>query len=125
LARKDEMALRELTRDDRIIALAQLHGDRAAIVEAASLLAGTKAEPFARRLLALFDAASAMGLGPYLSADPGEVRGLSYYTGTIFSIYAEGPGEPLGGGGRYDDLLARYGSPRPAVGLGIDLDALA
>lgn len=129
LSRKDEPSLVELTtglaEGPRISALARLHGGREAIVEAIALLAGTRAEAPASRLLALYDAASARGLGPHLSADPGEVRGLSYYTGTIFSIYAEGPGEPVGGGGRYDDLLARYGAPRPAVGLGLDLDALA
>jgi ATP phosphoribosyltransferase regulatory subunit len=129
LARKDEPSLEELcdgvAEGPRVMALAHLHGGREAIVEAAALLAGTRAEAPAKRLLALFDAASARGLAPYLSADPGEVRGLSYYTGTIFSIYAEGPGEPVGGGGRYDDLLARYGAPRPSVGLGIDLDALS
>lgn len=128
LARKDEPSLAELCAGldvgRRVIALARLHGGREAIVEAVALLKGTRAEKPATRLLSLFDAASARGLGPYLSADPGEVRGLSYYTGTIFSIYAEGPGEAVGGGGRYDDLLARYGAPRPAVGLGIDLDAL-
>lgn len=129
LARKDERSLAELCdglKDGpRVSALARLHGGREAIVEAIVLLEGTRAEVPARRLLALFDAAAARGLGPHLSADPGEVRGFSYYTGTIFSIYADGPGEPIGAGGRYDDLLARYGSPRPAIGLGLDLDALA
>jgi len=129
LARKDEPALTELSAavpgGDRIRALARLHGGRAAILEAIVLLDGTRAEAPARRLLALFDAASAIGLGPWLSVDPGEVRGLAYYTGTTFSVYAEGPGEPIGGGGRYDDLLARYGAPLPAVGLALDLDALA
>jgi ATP phosphoribosyltransferase regulatory subunit len=128
LARKDELSLVELCEGlpegPRVTALARLHGGRDAIVEAIDVLVGTRAQVPARRLLALFDAASARGLGPYLAADPGEVRGLSYYTGTIFSIYAEGPGEAVGGGGRYDDLLARYGAPRPAVGLGLDLDAL-
>jgi len=128
LARKDEPSLAEscagLAIGPQVIALAQLHGGRDAIVEAGKLLSKTRAEASVTRLLALFDAATARGLGPYLSADPGEVRGLSYYTGTIFSIYAEGPGEAVGGGGRYDDLLARYGAPRPAVGLALDLDAL-
>lgn len=128
LARKDEPSLAELCGElaegPAILALARLHGGREALVEATALLEGTAALAPARRLLALFDAAVACGLGAHLSADPGEVRGLSYYTGTIFSIYAPGPGEPVGGGGRYDDLLARYGAPGPAVGLGVDLDAL-
>lgn len=129
LARKDEAALGELCRGldvgPALVALSRLHGRRGALVEAVALLERTPAERAARRLLALFDAAIDRGFGPYLSADPAEVRGFAYYTGTIFSIYAEGPGEPVGGGGRYDDLLARYGAPQPAVGLGIDLDALA
>jgi ATP phosphoribosyltransferase regulatory subunit len=126
LARKDEETLRELApQRPEIVGLARLHGGRDAIVEARWLLRGTRAEPAARKLLSLFDAATAAGLGPYLSADPGDVRGFAYYTGTIFSIYADGPGEPIGGGGRYDELLARYGAPRVAVGLGLDLDALA
>ncbi|MDF2695965.1 MAG: phosphoribosyltransferase regulatory subunit [Labilithrix sp.] len=128
LSRKDEPSLAELcdglTVGPQVVALAQLQGGREAIVEALRVLAGTRAEAPATRLLALFDAATARGLGDCLSADPGEVRGLSYYTGTIFSIYADGPGEAVGGGGRYDDLMARYGAPRPAVGLGLDLDAL-
>ena len=55
----------------------------------------------------------------------GEVRGFAYYTGTTFSIYADGPGEPIGAGGRYDELLSRFGAPMAAVGFGLDLDALA
>jgi hypothetical protein len=76
-------------------------------------------------LLAFYDAAALRGIGGKLRADAGEVRGFAYYTGLIFSIYAEGPGERIGAGGRYDDLLAKFGANRPAVGFGIDIDALA
>jgi ATP phosphoribosyltransferase regulatory subunit len=88
-------------------------------------VSGGKPQAAAKRLLALFDAATTRGLGPYLVADAGEVRGFAYYTGTTFSVYADGPGEPIGAGGRYDELLARFGAPMAAVGLGLDLDALA
>ncbi len=126
LARKDEPTLRELVPERKdILELARLAGGRDALVFAVTLLDRTPAEAPVARLLALFDAATRAGLGAHLSVDPGGVRGHAYYTGTIFSIYAEGPGESIGGGGRYDDLLARYGAPRPAVGLGVDLDALA
>jgi ATP phosphoribosyltransferase regulatory subunit len=89
------------------------------------VLASTPARAAAERLLALYDAACARGLRDVLSADAGEVRGFAYYTGMTFAIFAEGPGEPIGGGGRYDELLARFGAELPAVGLGIDIDALA
>ncbi|HSO35697.1 MAG TPA: ATP phosphoribosyltransferase regulatory subunit, partial [Labilithrix sp.] len=129
LAHKDEARLAEHVRGlgtaGALLALPRLHGGRAALEEAVRVLGGTRANAAARRLLALFDAASAQGLAPFLTADAGEVRGFAYYTGTIFSIYAEGPGEPIGAGGRYDELLARFGAPMAAVGFGIDLDALA
>jgi ATP phosphoribosyltransferase regulatory subunit len=60
-----------------------------------------------------------------LEIDLGEVRGLGYYTGIIFNLYAPGSPRPVGGGGRYDNLLGRFGDSRPAVGFSLDLDALA
>ncbi|MEI8258977.1 MAG: ATP phosphoribosyltransferase regulatory subunit, partial [Deltaproteobacteria bacterium] len=54
--------------------------------------------------------------------DFAEVRGLGYYTGVTFQLLAEGPGEPLGAGGRYDSLLGRFGEPRPATGCALDLE---
>ncbi|MDB4945574.1 MAG: phosphoribosyltransferase regulatory subunit [Labilithrix sp.] len=132
LAAKDETlladAVRGLATATPLLALPRLHGGRAMLEEAVRVLHGTGAAPASERLLALFDAASARGIagsGRALTADAGEVRGFAYYTGTIFSIYAEGPGEPIGAGGRYDELLARFGAPMPAVGFGLDLDALA
>jgi histidyl-tRNA synthetase len=68
---------------------------------------------------------------PY-DVDPGIVRGLDYYRRTAFEIHAEGIGaqSALGGGGRYDGLVAQLGGPDvPGIGwaLGIErvLDALA
>ena len=57
--------------------------------------------------------------------DFGEVRGLDYYTGIQFELFVAGAGAAVGAGGRYDDLVARFGRPLPAVGLALDLDALA
>lgn len=131
LAKKDEARLADAARDlpdpvrAAVVALPRLHGGRDALVEATRVLAATPASVASTRLLALFDAATARGLGAHLTADAGEVRGFAYYTGAIFSIYADGPGEPIGAGGRYDELLSRFGAPMPATGFAIDLDALA
>jgi ATP phosphoribosyltransferase regulatory subunit len=128
LAKKDEALLAEAARGTthakELAALTRLHGGRDALVEAQTILAATPAKAAIERLVALFDAAAARGLAPMLAADAGEVRSFAYYTGLVFAIYAAGPGEPLGGGGRYDELLARFGAPMPAVGFGLDLDAL-
>jgi ATP phosphoribosyltransferase regulatory subunit len=93
---------------------------------AGELLAGTPAEAPLAELRALWDAAHRSGdLGAVLRVDLGELRGLAYYTGAIFHVLAEGPGEPLAGGGRYDELLGRFGLPMPAVGFAVNLDAVA
>lgn len=59
------------------------------------------------------------------------VRGLDYYTKTVFELYTTrtvGDGEAriaLGGGGRYDDLVGLLGvRPAPAVGFGIGLERI-
>ncbi|MEN9787060.1 MAG: hypothetical protein RLZZ299_2324 [Pseudomonadota bacterium] len=57
--------------------------------------------------------------------DPLHVRGFPYYSGLVFDFFAPGYAGPLGGGGRYDGLCARYGHPRPAVGFSLDLDRIA
>ena len=59
-----------------------------------------------------------------LGVDLGELRGHAYYTGASFTLLAEGPGEPLGGGGRYDRLLQRVGLAAPATGFGLDVENL-
>jgi ATP phosphoribosyltransferase regulatory subunit len=65
------------------------------------------------------------GLGDHVSIDLSEVRGLDYYTGLVFRVYAPGLGFEVGGGGRYDALLGRFGRPMPAVGFMLGLDRVA
>lgn len=57
--------------------------------------------------------------------DFGEVRGLDYYTGIHFEVFVAGAGAAVGAGGRYDDLMARFGRPLPAVGFALDVDSVA
>jgi ATP phosphoribosyltransferase regulatory subunit len=56
--------------------------------------------------------------------DFGLVRSLGYYTGAVFEVYDPALGAPLGGGGRYDELLGRFGRVLPAVGFALGLDRL-
>jgi ATP phosphoribosyltransferase regulatory subunit len=75
-----------------------------------------------RAVIAALDEA---GIGDHVAVDLGEVRGLDYYTGLVFRVYAPGLGFEVGGGGRYDGLLGRFGRPLPAVGFMLGLDRLA
>ena len=95
---------------------------RAMLERAESLAPSDEAREALRRVSAALSAARS--LGAELEVDLGEVRGLGYYTGIVFNLYAMGSPRPVGGGGRYDTLLGRFGDPRPAVGFSLDLDAL-
>lgn len=62
-------------------------------------------------------------LGVEYELDPGLVRGLDYYTRTVFEFPSKNLGFALGGGGRYDGLVEELGGkPTPALGFGIGLD---
>ena len=56
--------------------------------------------------------------------DLGLARGLDYYTGAVFEVYDAALGAPLGGGGRYDELLGRFGRPLPAAGWALNVERL-
>ncbi len=57
--------------------------------------------------------------------DPGLVRGLDYYTRTVFEFPSQSLGFALGGGGRYDELVEEIGGPpTPALGFGLGMDRL-
>jgi ATP phosphoribosyltransferase regulatory subunit len=54
--------------------------------------------------------------------DLGLVRELGYYTGAVFEVYDPAVGYALGGGGRYDSVLGRFGRDLPACGIALDLE---
>ena len=56
--------------------------------------------------------------------DLGLVRKIGYYTGAVFEVYDPALGATIGGGGRYDDLLGRFGRKLPAVGFALGVDRL-
>lgn len=64
------------------------------------------------------------GVGERVIFDLGLVRDLGYYTGVVFEVYDPAVGITLGGGGRYDNLLGRFGRDLPAVGFDISIERL-
>jgi ATP phosphoribosyltransferase regulatory subunit len=117
-------------------ALAHLSGDactltslpfvigRREALEDSARRAPEASQPGLQHLLAL-DSALAPEERAHLVYDLGEVRGLDYYTGVHFELYVAGMGRAVGAGGRYDDLMARFGRAMPAVGVSLDLDTIA
>jgi ATP phosphoribosyltransferase regulatory subunit len=117
-------------------ALAQLSGDactlttlpfvigRRQALEEAAAAAPSASRTGLEHLLALDDALTT-GERAHVVYDLGEVRGLDYYTGIHFELFIAGAGRAAGAGGRYDELMGRFGRPMPAVGMSLDLDTIA
>ena len=74
-----------------------------------------------REILAHLDACGR--LGPVM-LDLGLIGRHNYYTGAVYEVYAAGLGFTLANGGRYDNLLRRFGEPLPATGFAISLERL-
>jgi ATP phosphoribosyltransferase regulatory subunit len=99
---------------------------RHALVELPTLRGGPevleKVEgPGAENLRAVHELLAERGVADRVIFDLGLLRDLGYYTGTIFEVFDPAVAFALGGGGRYDELLGRFGEARPASGAGLDL----
>jgi histidyl-tRNA synthetase len=79
--------------------------------------------PIPVELQEIFSAIEARFGAGRLRFDPTLVRGMGYYTGTIFEIEHPESGSSIGGGGRYDGMVGRWlGTDAPAVGISIGFE---
>jgi ATP phosphoribosyltransferase regulatory subunit len=130
LARKDRALVAELaattTLSPRLRALLcelpSLYGGVDVLARARALVDGAEQHAALDELTTLVSRLGALGPPARLSIDLGETRGFDYYTGSRFAIFADGAGEVLASGGRYDHLVARYGRAARAAGFALDVD---
>jgi len=99
-----------------------LTGGREVLAEALEVVNNELSRSALAELGRLLDRAGEAGLADRLQVDLGSVAGFDYYTGPTFRVFAPGVGSPLGGGGRYDRLMARFGRDLPAVGFSLCVD---
>ncbi len=105
-------------------ALPRLFGG-AEVLKAPALLACEAALEPLRYLEKVYDTLRELSLDAGIQIDLGLVHRNEYYTGTVFRGYIAGSGDAVISGGRYDHLLERFGSPHPAIGFALDLNAIA
>lgn len=103
------------------VALSQLRGGRE-VLERARALGGEAVERAIARLGETYAALEARGAAGRVRLDLGLLRDLGYYSGAILEVYDPALGHVLGGGGRYDGLLARFGVDLPAAGFALYLE---
>jgi len=102
-------------RADQILALLNITG-----LDALKEYVGENNEGY-QSLLSLMQYATSFGIDEVIDIDLSIVRGLSYYTGTVWELFDTAGSIPraIAGGGRYDRLLESLGGqPTPMVGFG-------
>jgi ATP phosphoribosyltransferase regulatory subunit len=103
------------------VALSQLRGGREAL-EQAQALGGAAVERATARLGATLEELERRGAADRVQIDVGLLRDLGYYSGAILEVYDPALGHVLGGGGRYDGLMRRFGVDLPAAGFALYLE---
>ncbi len=139
IGKRDPRAMDEVLRSSRIAPVTASYEKIARFVRALPELSGEPGvlavavrqapTPRIRRVISdlreIVKVVEARKVPARLHVDLAEVRGFDYYTGVRFQAFVSGAAEPVLQGGRYDDLLGRYGRPSAAVGFAIDVEAAA
>jgi ATP phosphoribosyltransferase regulatory subunit len=128
LARHDLVGLEaeidqlEIAADERetLLRLPTLRGGPE-VLDRARELGGVAVDRAIQRLATTYDALTP-GVAERVQLDLGLLRDLGYYTGAIVEVYDPALGHVLGGGGRYDELMGRFGWRLPAVGFALYLE---
>ncbi len=107
---------------DAIAGVPRVRGGRAAIDEARELAGACGCAASLDDLAQTWSLLEATGAAERATLDFGILRSFDYYSGLIVEAYAPGLGMPLGGGGRYDGVLAAFGRPAPAAGFALGLE---
>ena len=94
------------------------------VLDRATELGGDAVERATGRLRATHSLLAEKGVADRVRLDLGLLRDLGYYTGAILEVYDPALGHILGGGGRYDSLLGRFGRELPAAGFALYLERL-
>jgi ATP phosphoribosyltransferase regulatory subunit len=100
--------------------------DDGSVLERAGRYAGENGEAAAalENLRQILDHLRAIGCLDGVLLDFGLIGRHDYYTGAVYEVYASGLGFTVANGGRYDNLLRRFGEPLPATGFAISLERL-
>lgn len=133
LAAKDLVAVDAIAGDLSVEAAAGVRGiprlvgpakDGSIVEEAGRFAAGEEAAAALENLKEILRHLEAHGALGAVILDLGLIGRHDYYTGAVYEAYAAGLGFTIANGGRYDNLLRRFGKQMPATGFAIYLERL-
>lgn len=101
-----------------------LIGDLSVIDKVKNKVTNQKSLESLNYLTELYSILKEMGFEKYVSFDLGVIGSMDYYTGLIFRGYAKGSGASILDGGRYDNMVEKFGLAMPAVGFALKVNEL-
>lgn len=107
-----------------ILKISELFGSYEVIEEARKSVNNARSNAALDRLCNVYELLKLYGVEEYISFDLGMVSKYNYYTGVIFSAYTYQAGSAIAKGGRYDNLLEKFGKPSAATGFVMLVDDL-
>lgn len=107
-----------------LLKVSELFGTAAILENAKNAATNERSKNAIDRLEKVYRALCDYGVDKYVSFDLGMLSKYNYYTGIIFKGYTYGVGDAIVKGGRYDNLLGRFGKDAPAIGFMIVVDDL-
>ena len=122
IEQKNFAAIQAMELPEAIKLLPRMFGDVSVLDSYSALVQNSRVDEILCYLRKIYDILAENGCGDSICFDLGLVHRLDYYTGIIFRGYVSGSGQTMLSGGRYDNLLANYGRPFPAVGFGIFIE---
>ena len=124
IERHDIVALNNLPIDTALKKIPMLQGNREILSEAQSIAQNERSRRAIDNLAEIYRLLENYGVAEKITFDLGLIRDFEYYTGMVFEAYAPGVGYSLAGGGRYDNMLADFGAPRPATGFALGIERI-
>ena len=102
----------------------ELFGNAEVLARARKLTENDRARAAVCRLEKIHEILTAYGCEKFISYDLSLLSNYEYYTGIIFQAYTYGSGDAVIKGGRYNNLLEKFGKKAPAVGFATEVDSL-
>ena len=122
-----ELLLNKNISDDSIKALlsvSSLFGSEDILEKAMEYADNPRSKKAIERLMQVYELLKIYDVDQYISFDLAMVSKYNYYTGVIFNAYTYQAGSAIAKGGRYDNLLEKFGKPAPATGFVVNIDDL-
>jgi len=114
----------EISVKENVLDVLKLFGSEGVFDRAEGVISNAESNEALRNLNEIYELLCVYGLKGQVLIDLCEIRGIDYYTGLFFEIFHDGVAYPLGRGGRYNNLIGKFGHDCPSTGFAIDVESI-